>query len=340
MLNFGKKKISMENKLKRWGYAPKKYGVASQNEPAEDVYVDCNVRLYPDMILAYKKFAELFDLDLDQFILCNGGENAMKAALLALKPKDLTWFVPTWKMPEVLCAALDIKPVMKNFQYDQEKREIFTPRLTEDVKGDCFYSNYGNSSLFSYQGMYEPSLLGWNPSFKHTIIDLTYLDYKCMKNAVGNLLRGSPDNIIIGSFDKAIGCGLRLGFVIFNPKYNDAMQLQREQYINMCAYNWLLSVVETDFDIFYQKNPLRDKLEENLISFMNLPTDWTLNNNYFTVPYNVELNLNEVHFKIGEKDFTKFGIPQESDKDSLNKIYWMVKSLLDREYKNGNPKKN
>ena len=326
--------LKEENKLKRWGYTPKKYGVASQNEPAADVYIDCNVRLYPDMLQAYRKFASLMDLSLDQFILCNGGENAMKTALLALKPKDLTWFAPTWKMPEVLCSALDILPVIKNFEYDPIKREIFTPKLDDEVKGDCFYSNYGNSSLFSYSGGIESAIIGWNTNFKSTIIDLTYLNYKEMKQAIHSLLIGSPNNIIIGSFDKMIGCGLRLGFVIYNPKYNDAMQLQREQYINMCAYNWLLRVIEKDFETIYPQNPLRDKLNENC--FPVLPSDWSFNDNYISVPYYIEANLNEAHFEISGHQFTKFGIP--ACKEDVDRLYWILKELMfEKEIlKNGN----
>ena len=314
----------MNTKIKRWDYSPKKYGLASQNEPARDCLIECNVRLYPDMLQAYKKFAELFHLGMDQFILCNGGENAMKQALLAIKPKDLTWFVPTWKMPEVFCAALDIEPIMKEFKYDPEARQIYTPDLEKG--GDCFYSNYSNSSLFHYEGRTEHSLFGWNKNFKTTIIDLTYLNFKEMQMVMqADHILENENAILIGSFDKLIGGGLRLGFVVFNKKWNDKMQLQREQYINMCAYNWLLRTLPMDLKN-WNSNPLQQRLYDEC--FPNLPPDWSFNNNRITVPYHVEANLNEVHFEIDGKQFTKFGIPQESDKESLDKLFWILKDLM------------
>lgn len=318
MFGFGKK-------ITRWDYEPKKYGLASQNEPVEDLNISCNCRLYPDMKKAYDKFADLFNINKETtgFILANGCENVMKQVLLAMKPKNLTWFEPTWKMPEVFCAALGIKPRKYKFKYSHKDRKIYTPKLYRG--GDCFYSNYGTSSLFHYYGNGEGSMIGANSRFKYTIIDVTYCDYSEMRIAK-HYVEDDPDTIIIGSFDKLAGCGLRLGFAIFNKKvWNERMQLQREQYINMCAFNWLQNITKMKLLYNIPKNPVRDYLAKNLI---HLPKNWSLSDNFITIAGHVKAraNLNPIYFEIDGQQFTKFGLP--STKYEKQQIYKIIKKEI------------
>ena len=317
MFNFGKK-------ITRFDYSPKKYGLASQNEPAQGVTISCDCRLYPDMKRAYDKFAQLFHID-DRvgFILTNGGENAMKQALLAIRPKNLTWFEPTWKMPEVFCAALDIKPRKKKFKYDAERKIIYTPKLYRG--GDCFYSNYGITNAFEYYMEDEYSIIGLNYKFNYTIIDVTYQDF--MKMSFSKFMTNEHKNtIIVGSFDKLVGCGLRLGFVLFNKKvWNERMQLQREQYINMCAYNWLLNI--TRHELFEMpKNPIREYLLK--MNNKQLPSNWSLTDNFITIPSHIKAkpSLNPEYFEIDGQQFTKFGMP--SNKYEKQEIYRILRKEL------------
>jgi len=312
-LSSGKRKI---NKLKRWGYQFKNYGIASQNEPASDILITCNCRLYPDMKKAYDRFGKLFNLEENEFILTNGGENAMKIALLALKPKSMAWFVPTWKMPEVFCAALDIKPIMLNFH--QKEKEIYA----EDIDKECdiFYSNMGTSSLFKYYGSSEH--LGFYENCRYQILDLTYMNFERIKFHLDCRKNHLENTIYIGSFDKLAGCGLRLGFIVFPKSFNDAMQLQREQYINMCAYEWLLNITKSQLK-FLPSNPIQDFLEENALS---LSKGWSLTDNFITIPQHIEANLNEVHFQIDGQEYTKFGQPSNDIEKRI--LFPIIKQAL------------
>lgn len=317
MFNFGKK-------ITRWDYESKKYGLASQNEPVQEITISCDCRLYPDMKKVYDRFSSIFNLDTNKvgFILANGCENVMKQVLLAIRPKNLTWFEPTWKMPEVFCAALNIKPRKYKFEYDSQDKKIYTPKLYRG--GDCFYSNYGTSSLFQYKANKEYSILGWNKRFKYTILDCTYCNFNEMFSAV-HYAELDKNTIVIGSFDKLVGCGLRLGFAIFPKKLNEAMQLQREQYINMCAYNWLMTTTIKALKYDIPKNPVKDYLKNRSIT---LPSNWSLTDNFITIPNHIETreSLNPVYFELDGQQFTKLGLP--NTKYEKQQIYRIIRKEL------------
>ena len=278
--------------LKRNEYVKKIYGLSTQNEPGNDCVVSCNVRQYPDMYYIYKKFGNYFNIESNTFFLSNGCENAIKNVLLAIKPKTMCWCIPTWGMMDVYCEALDIKPLKKEFKYDNIKSEFITPNLS-DIKCDCLYTNCGFTNYFKYN---FNTMDLYNSDFNYNICDITYQNIGQMKSSI-QVLKQNPKNIIVGSFDKLVGCGLRLGFAIYSKELHDRMSLQREQFINSCAFEWFMN---TDFNI--SKNQYISKLK-------NIKNIHTINDNFITVVGNIDTTIPCVHFNVDGHDFTRFGIP-------------------------------
>lgn len=303
--------------IKREKYKQKDYGLSKQNEPGNDLILSGNVREYPDMFYAYKKFGEYFNLSPDSFFLANGCENAMKNVLLALKPKNMVWAIPTWRMPEVYSEALGFKLITKSFIYDEKENLFKLPDDFYDTKTDALYDNAGNTSCLTYIWNYTNLN---KTQAKYNIIDLTYRNVEFIKYIVP-ILRENPKNIIIGSFDKMYGCGLRLGFAIFPKELEEKMALQREQYINMLAFNW---IVKTNFE---------DNRSQYYNELFNLVfNNGFMNDNYITIKGKIDTTLPCYHFVVSRQEFTRFGIP--NNESEFNAI-----KLILQDYLNGNNNK-
>lgn len=291
--------------MKRNNYNKKSWGLSSQNEPNNDLYLSSNVRLYPDMFYAYKKFSQEFNLPTDTFFLGNGCENTMKNVLLALKPKTMCWAGPTWKMVDVYCEALNIKPIYQQFQYDSSNGEFIQPNIY-NIDSDVLYTNCGITTCFQYD-FNEHDL--YNTKTKYNICDITYQNIEQIRQSI-KVLRNNPKNIIVGSFDKLVGCGLRLGFAIYPKELHHQMSLQREQYINSLAFKWL---VETDFNISSPK--YKNEL------YLHLSSIDYITDNFITVVGDVNTTLPCYKFEIDNQHFTRFGLPNnDTEYESLHMI--------------------
>lgn len=293
--------------IKREEYKPRTYGLSSQNEPGNDTILDGNVRQYPDMYYAYKKFADDFHLPMGSFFLANGCENAMKNVLLALKPKSMVWCVPTWRFPEVYSAALDFKLITKEYLYNAQLNTFELPSDFYDTEADILYDNLGITTCFKY-AFSQCNL--YNTKTKYNIVDVTYKTINQMMILIP-MLRKNPKNIIVGSFDKLVGAGLRLGFAIFPKELEEKMALQREQYINMLAFNWLVNTKLLDIKGSPYFEPLNDIIES---------ADY-ITDNFLTVKGNVQTTLPCFHFTVDGYDFTRFGIPNsQAEFDALKLV--------------------
>lgn len=284
--------------IKREDYKQRNYGLSTQNEPGDDLYLQGNVRLYPDMYYAYKKFGDFFNLPSDTFFLGNGCENTIKNVLLALKPKTMCWVGPTWRMLEVYCEALDIKPIYYSFEYNITNNKFELPSNFYNTEADILYSNCGITTAFEYD--YSTTELD-NTKATYNICDITYQNVEQMKKSIEKLSK-NPKNIIVGSFDKLFGCGLRLGFAIYPPHLHQKMALQREQYINVLAFNWL-----TQTDFCSPKNKYIDEL------YMQLSSIDYITDNFLTLVGDVKTTLPCHKFEVSGQKFTRFGIPNNNN---------------------------
>lgn len=261
-----------------------------------------HLREYPDMKKAYKIFSELVELPENQFILANGGENAIKNTLLAIKPKNMFFSYPTWGMLDVYCQALGIKPIRSEMKIDEDGNAYEDLHHFCMLDGlDCFYSCCGINNYISYNPITNVGNF-WK------ILDLTYYDWHNIKSWACSL--DAEKRVIVGSFDKMLGCGIRLGFALFPRQFNDQFQLQREQFLNYSACQ-ILEYLKENPDVLK-----RSSLEERANKFWDtcLPAQIykedivTKTNNYITFRGDLNLMVPCTKFEIDGMKFTRIGI--------------------------------
>lgn len=292
--------------LKRNDYPPYPDTFLTQyNEPP----VNSKYRRYPDMLSIYNKFSSISGLPKNRFFLANGAENAIKNVLLALSPKSLFYAYPSWGMIDVICSALKIQVRKQSFFLKNE--DIIEP---ENYSGaEVYYSCYGRNNLFSYKNNFISNHIG----SKYTLIDASYFSLEEIQE-IYNKYKTLNNVIIVGSFDKTFGAGLRLGFAIFPEELNNKMQLQRENFINYEASQFLLKDIYTKKkESFYKKVNL-SKLYKHLgnpyskcLNFMTYKGKIPSNKKIFT------------YFQIGDTWFTRIGRPK--NRKELKELYKALK---------------
>ena len=123
------------------------FNQSTLNEPSEGFKSNIDFTKYPDMLACYEKLKPIFG---ENFILCNGCENAVRITLQVLTKlgiKNLGYAIPTWGMIDVYCSMFDIMPITKDFIYYEKDSIIKEP----DLEADCIYSCNGKNNLFEYK---------------------------------------------------------------------------------------------------------------------------------------------------------------------------------------------
>jgi len=275
--------------------------ISSSNEPLETKGLE-HLRKYPDMLEAYENFSKIFDIPLNRFILANGGENAVKNTLLALRPKKMFYSYPTWGMLDVFCEALNIEPVRVPFKIKTSSKEIFEDLYAyERLDFDCFYSCGSVNNYFRYVSI-EPRAFP-TKSDVIQISDQTYSELDYIKNQVEHQ---SCSTVIVGSFDKLVGCGLRLGFAIFPSYMNDRFQLQREQFLNYEAIQFLKNFNEYNLKSNYRFEKLQEYLKTDDFYLENKKLVQIVHPNFCTYFGKLE-HKGAKHFQVGNQWFTRIG---------------------------------
>ena len=152
---------------------------------------------------------------------------------MARNIKDITIENPTWDLFRIIATGLNVKYYLHDYEY---VNGIFQPTAIND-KHEWLYTTDTYNNLFKHKNFSEDT-------YVNVIIDETYT-LKYLKNYTT-----IPKNkIIVGSFSKAVGCGLRLGYILFNSIYNERFQLLREQYISSTAVEFLRNISEYDLNM-------------------------------------------------------------------------------------------
>lgn len=211
-----------------------------KDEPvSQEALNDEIARSYPDMYEAYQDFAKTYDLSMNEFILTNGCENAVRIILEALRPQYLYTENPSWGLVEVLANGLlyprpeetpdEQRIFMVNYEFKDGEFILgdFAKKLPDE--NSVFYITHKYNNVFEHE-----ELTNRNEYAKYTIVDETY-SAKLLRNSNRNI----PENIfVIGSYSKFCGAGIRLGYILYNPKWNRLMQLLREECISKLAVNY------------------------------------------------------------------------------------------------------
>lgn len=252
---------------------PNSLGISTKNEPLEDNVLTVNTRAYPDMYKAYADFSKAYGIPLGNFILTNGCESALRIALLALRPDKLTIEQPTWARVQVECEALDIDYDCIDYRYYDG---IFYPE--REVSPGFLYTTDTYNNLFRHENIKNRGI---------TIMDETYTS----RSLFAERKEFRSDKIVIGSFSKTGGAGLRLGYCIFSDCWSERFNLLREQYISPAACEWLAT----------SSIPLQ------FVDDTKIPYRIVTQHPVYTTVEAKSLPIPHKHFKVSGIDFCRFG---------------------------------
>lgn len=236
-------------------------GVSMCNEPVNidedkiNVFLMKDIIQYPDMREVYKNFSETFNISKENFILTNGCEEALRlTSQLALRyfmsvhdVGTVLYEYPTWELaPIILKNSIDLI-----YPYSTEIiPDIYPINFKYDEKANTFYYDDNTFNILKEKRVFEDSLIyitdKQNNLFGHEdlvlnksrigeikyIIDETYT-----RNKLFDLTNRKFDRnkFYIGSFSKNIGCGVRLGYILFNDCWYKLFNQYRPNYISSLA---------------------------------------------------------------------------------------------------------
>lgn len=288
-------------------YKKKNGKLSNSNEPENSlIFNNINVREYPDMQFAYFTIAAFFGIQQKNFILGNGCENVLKNVLLALNVKRLYWSTPAWGFLDVYCEQLKIEKI---------NSEFVKVGNTNAFTDDCMSSKLKvKKDAFSYYCTEKSNNLVLTKKCKsleklaqHTIVDCSYLRPKELIEKIQSIkCQPARSIVLVGSFDKMFGCGLRLGFAVcFNETLIKHIQLQRENFINAVAYEFILEH-KFDSQISHEyANRLRSQFPDCIVT-----------DNFITIPVrnsNLKCKLPHKCFSVQTQPYVRFGIPTTND---------------------------
>lgn len=256
--------------------------ISVKNEPW---FVNGDIGWYPDMDKAYESFSKEFDISRYNFILTNGCENALRIALIYIMlnskgDKSFAMEDPGWQLAEVIAQSFGYNINKYAYKFD-ESSNMFIPD-DNHVYSTAFYLTDRYNNLFEHKSPI--------PRGDFIIQDETY--------SFSSLIHGiTPESnkLIIGSFSKFGGPGLRLGYIIFNEKINKAIQMLREQYICTAACNYINqhNIKKHLVDILSKKEKKKGKIVSIHPVYMTIKDQ--------------QIDLPHKHFKIGDNDFYRIG---------------------------------
>lgn len=253
--------------------------ISTKNEPW---FIEGEEKWYPDMAEAYDNFSNLFGVSKDNFILTNGCENAMRLALMFFHGSTLYTEQPGWQMADILGEACNYN--VEHYEYQYNGHAFFAD--TRNVPaGALLYTTDTYNNLFRHENVQ------WSYDL---IVDETYTMNALLK---GRVPRGQK--IVIGSFSKFCGPGYRLGYILFDKRHNDRMQLLREQYISLAACHLLQ---DTELK---SKITLRTQLKPEISGQHAI----TIHPTYMTFEKFLDLSLPHKEFVVSRVNFYRVGIP-------------------------------
>lgn len=262
--------------FKRKEYTKERFRSRStKNEPSSGFRSkEIDTRRYPDMYRVYEAFAERFKIPTHNFILTNGGENAARWAFLFFKDRKIHLESPTWMLSQIICEGFGIRYDFFDYKFSGGKF------YTEQPDGVVYTTDTFNN-LFRHENIIVES----------GIIDETYTLNKLMDPGRELI----ENQIIIGSFSKFAGCGLRLGYILFNEKHADFFNLLREQYINGIACDFILRELP-----FFEPKLVSQQYRYPIVSKHNVYT--TYQTEYLDEPHH-KFSVDGISFcRIGTKN--------------------------------------
>ena len=127
---------------------PYKYksGLSIANEPSDNLILTVNARQYPDMNFIYNTLIQKLNIQNYNIIIGNGIENVLKNVLLGLKPKQLTWFYPTWGFIDVYCKQLNI--ITNKYKFIFRNNYFYEKNIKSNI--DTYYTTFTINNFFNH----------------------------------------------------------------------------------------------------------------------------------------------------------------------------------------------
>lgn len=333
-------------KSKRWSRA---------NEPIWNKSINDKYLHYPDMYIIYTRFSKIFNIPIDNFILTSGCEESLKISLQVLKKyindkeenninlkNELVYEYPSWGLSEL------IMDQFADDNYELKRRDFVINNKEKKI------TNIINNNMVDYRISYETSL--FNGLFYHdskfiekeNLLNQNYkkendIYYNLSKvnkesfriidevyhlSCLRNIQTFEKNNIYIGSFSKIFGPGFRLGYIIYDIKFDHLMNYYRPQYISQSGVE-LIELLLNDLNQYKNIEIFKDfdkalnccieKTEHFRTLFDNNPIYYSEYPNYISVDKNslkkyaniMRLNSYKINkeFKLNNIDMVRLSRP-------------------------------
>ena len=193
---------------------------------------------YPDMGRAYARFAKIYELPLDRFILTNGTEDSLRITLSCIRrllngnTTELLYMTPNWGLIPIIAEQEGFQPVKyPSFVY---QGYMISPDFVHNIMfkdGNVIYYNEFMNNYF-LQSVPTQNIIEDNET-DIFIVDEVYTN--TYLTSVEKRKELSDNTIVIGSYSKSLGCGIRLGYIIYPESWNELFQHNRPNYISHLA---------------------------------------------------------------------------------------------------------
>ena len=235
-----------------------KWTVSNEPNIAYEVEPDF-ANQYPDMGQAYEKFSKEYGIPRDNFILTSGTEASLRIALSAIRialadhayKTNFLYGSPGWGLAPIIAEQEGFSPLKMEYEYfpkfqrdgGKEIDNAFIIPNEYDIinhnKGSVLYSTSVCNGYFKTSD-FDPDV---DPRMASVLSDesiVKIFDEVYHAQVLNNICNSPVDSIgsdafIIGGYSKLLGCGIRLGYILYNSKWNIIMQHQRENYISPFA---------------------------------------------------------------------------------------------------------
>ena len=195
---------------------------------------------------------------------------------------------PTWGMVEPICSGLEIPYQKVDYHFIQNKT-FRMDNINHDKKA-WLYTTETYNNFFKHE-KYDTEF------YNNVIIDETYTLNELLRNIEPEDRIFRKNEIIIGSFSKFGGCGLRLGYILFNKCWNEKMQLLREQYISPLASKYIINYNGPDKTAI--RNMIAKKCEYPIVSEHLCYTTIAVDNEISVLNYKEFIVDNQRFIRIG-----------------------------------------
>jgi len=194
---------------------------------------DSIITQYPDMYKAYMDFSNTYSIPTDNFVLTNGTEESLRICLSVIRKmydeyREFCYMDNGWGLTKIIAEQEGFYPKeLKSTFENEEYEQVIENKKLYNFPERIFY--YAPISNIFKQNIDEEKVLSIPSNV--VIRDEVYTSKTLLKPIID-----LPEGLfVIGSYSKALGCGIRLGYILYNSAYDEYFQHDRPNYISPLA---------------------------------------------------------------------------------------------------------